>query len=98
MTVGSTGGNPAVPGGNPETFTMYLMYQAASGGVWVALASVNWGWGGNATSSNGMTLDAGTLHPSDSGAANVTQPVTGNAAFPTWTGSTQTIFTNGWQP
>jgi hypothetical protein len=97
MTVGSTGGNPAVPGGNPETFTLYLMYQAQSGGVWVALASVNWGWGGNATSSNGMTLDAGTLHPSDSGTANITQPVTGTAAFPTWTGSTQTVFTNGWQ-
>jgi hypothetical protein len=96
MTVGSTGGNPAVPGGNPETFTMYLMYQAASGGVWVALASVNWGWGGNATSSNGTTLNPASVTQSNGGAANITQPQTGTAAFPTWTASTQTIFT-GWK-
>ncbi len=32
------------------------------------LSSVSWGWGGNATSSNGTTLDADSLHPSDSGA------------------------------
>jgi hypothetical protein len=96
LTVGSTGGNPPVAGGDPETFTFYLMYQPA-GGVWVALSSVSWGWGGNATSSNGTTLDADSLHPSDSGAAQVTQTLTGNAAFPTWTGSTQTMFGNGWQ-
>jgi hypothetical protein len=59
--------------------------------------ALSWGWGGNATSSNGTTLDADSLHPSDSGAAQVTQTLTGNAAFPTWTGSTQTMFGNGWQ-
>jgi len=96
LTVGSTGGNPPVPGGNPETFTTYLMYQP-TGGVWVGLSSVNWGWGGNATSSNGTTLDPASLSLSDSGTASVTQPLTGTAAFPTWTGSTQTIFRNGWQ-
>ena len=99
LTVGSTGGNPPVPGGSPEMFTMYLMYQpfvAGSSGVWVGLSSVTWGWGGNATSSNGTTLDAASLTTSQS-AASFTQPLSGNAAFPTWTGSTQSMFSNGWK-
>jgi hypothetical protein len=98
LTVGSTGGNPPVPGGNPETFTTYLMYMPGNFGVWVALSKVDWGWGGSANAApGGTTLDPNTLSRSDSGAAQVTQPLGGTAAFPTWTASTQTITKNNWQ-
>ena len=61
-----------------QEFSDYLMYQPA-GGVWIAIAEVDWHWGATATKTNGA------WSPSDipTDLPIVSTPV-GSTAFPTW--------------
>lgn len=66
-----------------DSFRTYLMFRPA-GGVWIALAQLNWSY--NVSASNipgpGWAIDPGAVLPNP---GNVIAPL-GNDAFPTWIG------------
>ncbi len=89
LTQLSIGTDPAFGPPQPESFTTYLMYKPTVGGVWVALAKLNWNWSIAITNPPVTEVGEGFYYDP--------QGTTVYDEWPEWTGTTKQMLSQGWQ-